>query len=152
MQSEADNKLLASRLLEEVVNTGAVERLPEFLAPDYVAHNAGIRGLAAARQHIEIFRHCYPDLHVRVDGQMAEGDMVATWFTMRGTHRGQWRNLQATNRVITLTGVNIQKIRDGRIVEQWGAANTFEALLEIGAVRLDCPDEDQTRPAGQRTD
>ena len=143
MQSEAGHKSLASRLLEEVVNTGAVERLPEFLAPDYVVHHAGIKGIEAAEQHLKTFRQCYPDLHVTVDGQVAEGDIVATWFTMRGTHRGQWGDLKPTNRVITLHGVNIQKMRDGRIVEQWGAANTFEALLEIGVVRLANPDESQ---------
>jgi len=142
--SEADNKLLARRLLKEVVNTGAVERLPEFLAPDYVAHYAGISSIEAAKQHIRTSHHCYPDLHVTVDGQVAEDDMVVTWFTMRGTHRGQWGNLKPTNRIITLRGTNIQKIREGRIVEQWGTANTFEALLEIRAIRFNSNDEPGT--------
>jgi steroid delta-isomerase-like uncharacterized protein len=134
--SEADNKLLARRLLEEVVNTGAVERLAEFLSPDYVAHYTGINGIEATKQHLGTFHHCYPDLHVTVDGQIAEDDIVVTWFTMRGTHRGDWGGIKATNKVLTLRGVNVQKCRDGKIVEQWGGANTLEALLEIGAIRL----------------
>jgi predicted ester cyclase len=81
---------------------------------------------------------------VTVDGQVAEDDMVVTWFTMRGTHRGQWGNLKPTNRIITLRGTNIQKIREGRIVEQWGTANTFEALLEIRAIRFNSNDEPGT--------
>ncbi len=139
--STSDNKLLASRFLEEVVNTGATERLPEFLARNYIAHDAGFQGIEAAGEHLRVFRKCYPDLHVVVDGQVAEGDMVVTWFSMRGTHRGDLGKLRATNRVLTLRGVNIQKIRDGRIVEQWGAANTFEALLAVGAIRLNGDDE-----------
>jgi len=63
-------------------------------------------------------------------------DIVVTWFTMRGTHRGQWVGIRPTNKVLTLRGVNVQRVRDGRIVEQWGGANTLEALLEIGAIRL----------------
>jgi predicted ester cyclase len=55
---------------------------------------------------------------------------------MRGTHQGEWGGIKPTNKVLTLRGVNVQKFRDGRIVEQWGGANTFEALLEIGAIRL----------------
>jgi predicted ester cyclase len=145
--SEAQNKLLARGLLEEVVNTGAIERLPDFLAVDYVARNEGIHSIEAAADHIRVFRGCYPDLHVTVDGQIAEDDVVVTWFTMRGTHRGDWGNLKATNQVLTLRGVNIQKIRDGRIVEQWGAANTFEALLEIGAIRFNSSDEHETDAA-----
>ena len=76
---------------------------------------------------------------MQVEGQVAEGDIVATWWTMRGTHRGAWGGIQPTHKAITLHGVNIQKIRDGRIVEQWGAANTLEALLEIGAITLPGP-------------
>ncbi len=135
-RSEADNKSLARRLLEEVVSTGATERLGEFLAPNYVAHYAGISGIEAASQHLQTFRCCYPDMRVTVDGQAAEDDIVVTWFTMRGTHLGKWGDLNPTHRAITLHGVNIQRVRDGRIIEQWGAANALEALLEIGAVRF----------------
>ena len=44
--------------------------------------------------------------------------------------------IKPTNRMLTLRGINVQRFRDGRIVEPWGAANTFEALLEIGRFRL----------------
>ena len=138
--SEVENKLLARRLLEEVVNQGAVGRLSEFLATDYIAHYEGIHGIDAASQHIETFRRCYPDLCVTVDGQIAENDIVVTWFTMRGTHLGQWADVKPTGRTVTLRGVNIQRFREGRIVEQWGAANTLEALLEIGVVRFNTSD------------
>jgi predicted ester cyclase len=134
--SEANNKLLARRLLEEVVNTGDVHRLAEFVAPDYVERHADVAGIEGARQHILTFHRCYPDLHVTVEGQVAEDDIVVTWFTMRGTHWGEWGGIKPTNKVLTLRGVNVQKFRDGRIVEQWGGANTLEALLEIGAIRL----------------
>lgn len=134
--SEALNKTLARRFLEEVVNTGDVSRLQEFLANDFRLRHTDLIGIEAARQHILTFHHCYPDLVVTVDGQVAEGDIVVTWFTMRGTHQGDWGGIKPTNKVLTLRGVNIQRVCDGRIVEQWGGANTLEALLEIGAIRL----------------
>lgn len=71
-------------------------------------------------------------------GQVAEDDIVVTWFTMLGTHQGEWGGIKPTNKMLTLRGVNVQRFRDGRIVEQWGGANTLEALLEIGAIRLPC--------------
>lgn len=134
--TEADNKVLARRFLEEVVNSGDVSRLPEFLSADYRVRHTDQIGIEAARQHLLTFHHCYPDLAVTVDGQVAEDDIVVTWFTMRGTHRGEWGGIKPTNKVLTLRGVNVQRVRDGRIVEQWGGANTLEALLEIGAIRL----------------
>ena len=57
--TEVENKALARRFLEEVVNTGAVERLGEFLSPDYTAHQGQIMGIKGAKEHIEIFHHCY---------------------------------------------------------------------------------------------
>ena len=135
MIPESPNKLLARCFLEEVVNTGAVDRLSDFLAPEYVAPDVGIAGIEQAREHMLAFRNCYPDMVVTVEGQVAEGDIVATWFVMRGTHLGAFGGVPATGKKITLRGVNVQRIRDGRIVEHWGGSNSLEALLELGVVR-----------------
>jgi predicted ester cyclase len=133
--SEAENKTLARRLLEEVVNTGAVERLPEFISNDCTNPQMGVQGLAWFRDHVLTFHRCYPDLVVTVDGQVAEGDTVVTWWTMRGTHSGEWGGVRPTHKRIVLHGVNIQKFRNGRIVEKCGASNSLEALLELGVVQ-----------------
>ena len=90
MTSESENKLLARRLLEDVVNTRDVDRLSEFLAPHFVVHHANITGIEGFRDHVLAFHRWYPDLVVTVEGQVAEGDMVVTWWTMRGTHLGEF--------------------------------------------------------------
>ena len=133
--SESENKILARRFLEEVVNTGAVDRLSDFLGPEYVAPVLGIAGIEQAGEHLLQFRHCYPDMVVTVEGQVAEGDIVATWYVMRGTHLGAFGGVPATGKKITLRAVNVQRIRDGRIVEHWGGGNSLEELLELGVVR-----------------
>ena len=130
-----ENKLLAPRLLEEVANTGDVDRLSEFLAPHFVVHHANITGIEGFRDHVLAFHRWYPDLVVTVEGQVAEGDMVVTWWTMRGTHLGEFGGVPPTKKQITLRGVNVQRIRDGRIVEHSGGSNSLEALLELGVVR-----------------
>ena len=135
MTAELQNKLLARRFLEEVVQTGAVDRLSDFLAPDYVAPHLGIAGVDQAREHMLVFRRCYPDMVMTVDGQVAEGNIVATWYTVRATNLGAFGSVPATGKRITLRGVNVQRIRDGRIVEHWGGSNSLEALLEVGGVR-----------------
>jgi predicted ester cyclase len=133
--SEAENKSLARRLLEEVGNTGAVERLPEFIAGDCRMPQTTMQGLAWVREHLLTFRRCYPDMVITVDGHVAEGDTVVTWWTMRGTHSGDWGGVRATHKPILLTGVNVQKVRDGRIVEHFGGSNSLEALLELGVLK-----------------
>lgn len=133
--SEIENKLLARRSLEELVNTGAVDRIAEFFSPDFVAHHIEMRGFEAARQHLLTYHRCYPDLRVTVDGQIAEGDIVVTWWTMHGTHLGEFGGVKPTGKAIVLNGVNVQKIRDDRILEEWGGSNSLDELLRIGAVR-----------------
>jgi predicted ester cyclase len=133
--SEAENKLLARRLLEEVVNTGAVERLPAFLASDCTNPYTGVQGLEWYREHVLTFRKCYPDLVVTVDGQVAEDDTVVTWWTMRGTNTGGWGGVGPTHKRIVLHGVNINKIRNARIVEEFGGSDSLEALMKLGVVQ-----------------
>ena len=135
MTSESENKLLARRFLEEVANTGDVDCLSEFLAPDFVVLHADITGIEGFRDHVLAFHRWYPDLVVTVEGQVAEGDIVVTWWTLRGTHLGEFWGVPPTKKKLTLRGVNIQRIREGRIVEHSGGSNSLEALLELGVVR-----------------
>ena len=73
-----ENKLLARRLIEEVVNTGDVNRLSEFLAPHFVVHHANITGIEGFRDHVLAFHRWYPDLVVTVEGQVAFPQLTYT--------------------------------------------------------------------------
>jgi predicted ester cyclase len=142
--STQNNKRLVRRYLEEVVNTGNVEKLAEFLAPDYTEVYNNVRyalGLEGAKQHILGGRRTYENLHLTVEQQIAEGDWVVTRATARGTHRGGWLGTKPTGKTVELTVVNIDKVVEGRIVEHGGAANMLEPLLEAGAIRVVGPEE-----------
>ena len=87
------NKLVVRRYIEEVINTGNVDRIAEFVSAEYVEVYRGIRspvGVDGARKHVLDVRQTYPDLHLTIDRQIAEGDWVVTQVTARGTHRGSW--------------------------------------------------------------
>jgi len=134
-----ENKLLVRRYIEEVVNTGDVAKLAEFIAPDYVEEYNNVRrsaGLEGAKAHVGGVRATYPDLRVTVEQQIAEGDWVVSRVTARGTHQGTWLGMKPAGKVVQIVGVNIDKVVDGRIVEHGGAANLLEPLLEIGALRI----------------
>jgi predicted ester cyclase len=142
MSTEGDKRLVR-RYMEEVVNTGDVERLAEFISPDYVEVFNNVRypaGLEGAKRHVLGVHETYPDLHVTIEQQIAEGDWVVSRITARGTHQGTWLGMRPTGKVLEMTGVNIDKVVDGRIVEHGGAANLLEPLLEAGAIRVVGPD------------
>lgn len=129
------DKFRARRLLEEVVNQRRFDCLAELVAPDCIWQQADTRGPEGFREHAETMLLLYPDLQVSVDGQVAEGEIVVTWFTAIGTHQGEWQGIRPTHRQLRLKGVNVQRFRNGRVVEHWGGSNSLEALLEMGLVR-----------------
>jgi len=136
---ESENKRLIRRYYEEVVNTGNVEQIPDFISPGYTEVYDNKRypaGLKGAEDHVLGVRRTYPDMHLTIERQIAEGEWVATCVTMRGTHRGEWRGIKPTGKRIEVTAVNIDRVVNGRIVEHGGAANLLDSFLEIGAVTI----------------
>jgi predicted ester cyclase len=140
--STVDIKTLVRRYYEEIVSTGAVHRVPEFISTDYsevynnVTYPVGIDG---AKEHILGVRRTYPDLRVTVEQQIAEGEWVVSRVTARGTHEGVWLGMPPTGKVLEMTGVNVDRVVRGLIVEHGGAANLLEPLLEAGAIRVADP-------------
>jgi len=82
-------------------------------------------------------RQTYPDLRLEIHDQWCEDEVVVTTATARGTHSGRWLGLEPTGKTVEIFVVDLDRVRGGKIVEHWGAANTLEALLEIGALTID---------------
>ncbi len=139
-----ENKALVRRYYEDVVSTGDVDRVAEFVSPDYAETYRNARyplGVEGARDHLLGVRATYPDLEITVERQIAEGDWVVSVITARGTHEGVWMGMRPTGRLLVMTGVNVDRVVDGRIVEHGGAANLLEPLMECGAIRVAEPVE-----------
>ena len=135
--SSDENKTLVRRYYEEVVSTGTLDEVGQFISPDYVEVHDNTRyavGLEGVREHIRGVRQTYPDLRLTVEQQIAEGEWVVTRVTMHGTHQGEWQGIKPTGKPVAVTAVNIDRVVGGRIVEHGGAANLLGPLLEIGAV------------------
>src|SRR5690349_9248558 len=115
MNSEA-NKTVARRLIEEVWNQGNLALIDELIAPQYARHdpttpNAG--GPEGYRQMVMMYRAAFPDLHLHIDHQLAEGVMVATHWTLRGTHTGEFNGIAPSGKPVTLRGTTVSHIADG---------------------------------------
>ena len=134
-----DNKNLIRRFIEDVISTGNVDELDEIISPNYVEVHRGTQhsiGIEGAKEHILGARQTYPDLHLTIEQQIAEGEWVTTCITAGGTHEGSWLGIKPTGKAVDYTGVNINRVVNDRIVEHGGAANLFEPLLEIGAIQV----------------
>lgn len=140
----ADKKKAIVRRFYEIVNTGEVDGIEELISEGYAEIHSGekhVVGIEGAKAHVHGVRDTYPDLHLSIERQIAEGEWVATCITARGTHQGSWLGIKPTGKRVTFTGVNIDRVVGGRIAEHGGAANMLAPLLEIGAVKVVGPQE-----------
>jgi steroid delta-isomerase-like uncharacterized protein len=123
------NKRISWRLQEEVFGQGKLESVDELLAPNYVSHAPGDPELSRRpediKETVRAYHSAFPDIIFAVEKQVAEGDMVVTRWIARGTHRGEFMGLPPSGRRIEVSGMSMDRISGGRIVEIW---NNWEAL------------------------
>jgi predicted ester cyclase len=132
------NKLVIRRFIEEVVNTGDASRIAEIVSADCVETDGMVRivsGVAGMAEHIRAVRTVYRDLFLTIQLQVAEGEWVATVIKARGTHAGEWLGMAPTGKTLVFTGVNVDRVVDGKIVEHGGAANMLGPFLDAGSLR-----------------
>ncbi|MDH3206645.1 MAG: ester cyclase [Gemmatimonadota bacterium] len=137
MSHTEDNKRVVRRFIEDVVNTGHVELLDELVSPDCVETDGKIRvarGVRGMAEHVRAVRSVYRDLVVSIQHQIAEGDWVATAILAEGTHSEAWLGMAPTGEHLVFSGVNLNRVVNGKIVEHGGAANMLQPLLEAGAL------------------
>ena len=116
------NKALVRRFFEEVMNEGNLDIVDEIFAPEYVnrhAHPGQTPGPHGVRQLVTNVRRAFPDLVEAPDDLVAEGDRVGLRLTLRGTHLGPFRGVEATGKRVEVMGMAIVRIEDGRIAEGW---------------------------------
>ena len=132
--STEENKALVLRW-EELWNQGNLTLADELFSPDFVLHDASsfleIRGPEGYKQDITRFRTAFPDLQITLEDIVAEGEKVVGRWTARGTHQGPLRSIAPTSAHVTLTGIDIFRIVDGKIAEEWSNADGLGMLQQL---------------------
>ena len=132
-----DIKTIIRRYIEEIENTGDVSNIREFITEDYVevyegeSYKLGIQG---AIDHVLGVRRVFPDLKLTIENQIAEGEWVVTSYSVIGTFTDEWFGMKPTGKPIIFTGVNVDRIQDGKIIEHRGAANLLDPLMKAGVI------------------
>jgi steroid delta-isomerase-like uncharacterized protein len=145
--STEENKRVSWRLQEEVFGQGKLKLVDELLAPDYVSHAPGDPELSRGPEDIKVivraYHSAFPDINFTVEKQVAEGEMVVTRWIARGTHRGEFMDVPTSGRRIEVSGMSMDRISGGRIVENWNNWEALEMMRQIGAI----PDSGRTQGA-----
>lgn len=116
---------------------GNVGVIDELVAPGYVGHDpAGPdqRGPEGVKEFVTGYLAAFPDGRITIDEQIAEGDVVASRWTGRGTHQGELMGIPATGKQVTVSGITISRVENGKVVEEWTNWDTLGMLQQLGAV------------------
>lgn len=129
------NKTIVRRFVEEFQNGGNESAAEELLAADFVDHSP-FPGVSPDREGVKrlfaALRQAFPDLRARIHDQLAEKDRVATRKTFRGTHRGEFLGIAPTGRSVSFDVIDVVRVADGRIAEQWNVIDLMGLLQQIG--------------------
>ena len=105
--------------------------------PDYRGHLSGMPAPLDTNNwagFMQAFTAAFPDAQITVEEDISEGSIVASRWTITGTHQGEFQGVPASGRRISVTGVDFSRVVDGRIAEHWAQFDLMALLQQIGAI------------------
>jgi steroid delta-isomerase-like uncharacterized protein len=134
------NKEIVRRKFE-ALSEGSLVALDEAIADEIVSYDPSepgpLRGREAYRAGVEAYLNAFPGMQARVEDQVEEGDTVATRWTVTGTHGGELLGLPPTGKEVAFTGIDIHRIENGRIVEEWTSWDALGLMRQLGLLPED---------------
>lgn len=91
-------------------------------------------GIEGAKQAFEIALAAFSDFRHVIEEQLVDGDKVITRVTGHGRHTGEFLGIAPTGKEVTMPGVAIHRIADGKLVEHWGQVDALGLLIQLGVV------------------
>jgi len=121
---------------DEVWNKGRADAIDELFAKDCIAYGLGdgeVKGPEAFKAFQAQFCGAFPDLKIKVEEIVSEGDLTASRISGTGTHTGDQLGVAPTGIAVTFTGMTFTRWKDGQIVEGWNNVDVVGILKQIGA-------------------
>jgi len=130
---EARNKAVARSFFEDVLDQGKLEDYAKSHAPDFVANSEGRKAsleedMTAAREQ----RKALPDMRVKVNNIVAEGDLVSVYWTASGTNTAAGWGIPATGKSVSVNGMTLFRFERGLIQEEWSVFNMYSIMKQLG--------------------
>jgi steroid delta-isomerase-like uncharacterized protein len=113
----------------DAFNTGDVSSVAEYIAEGAAGHDPAqpedTHGPEGFAQTVQMYRGMFPDLRLTVEEQCSDGDLVCTRWSSEGTHAESGKH-------VTVTGMSMDKIQDGKIVEAWNQWDNAGMMQQLG--------------------
>ncbi len=136
MNAEA-NQALVRRWYNDVLSKGQIDLIETLFSPNYTHHEEIVpggwpRGVTGAQALAHTYRTASADIQYTIEDQFAVGDKVVTRWSANGTHTGDFLGAPGSGRSYTITGISIERVENGKIVETWSNWDLMGLLVQIG--------------------
>ena len=138
--STESNIILCRDFAQKMINERNLTLAPEFVAESSVHHELGDvpadfqGGPRAMAQFLGLYLRAFPDLQVVFEDALADRDRVVTRWRLEGTQDGPLLGIAPSGRRVSIEGIRIDRIEDGKIAESWMQMDTMGLLEQIGAL------------------
>jgi len=126
-----EHKTIVRRFFDDVWKKQRLQVVDEVFAATVLLNGQPVPR-EAIKQVVTARRVAFPDIHVTVEDQVAEGDKVSTRRTWQATHRGPYRGIAATGKRVKWAQISIVRLVEGRIVEDWPVADELSIFQQLG--------------------
>ena len=131
------NKAIVKRTYTEANDGQKYDVLDEICAPDIVLHDTlmgDMHGVEAFKGVLGFFRKAFPQQNTELHQFVAEGEYVALLHTHHATNGGSFNGLPPTGRTIHVPGIELFRLRNGKIVEFWRMDADLSLMMQLGAI------------------
>lgn len=134
----AANKAIVQRLYQEVWNKRKLEVIKEIISPSHALQAPNIFGSSigpdAYKRNVLLFLAGYPDLRWTIEDTIAEEDKVVACWTISGTHKGDYMGIPATNKRVSVDGMTVHHIANGKIMDSTSNWDALGMMQQLGVV------------------
>jgi steroid delta-isomerase-like uncharacterized protein len=137
MEMSTDEATKVAASYYDRFNAGDLDGVVALFAEDYVGHRglgSGGGGQETVRAHLGIWYEALPDAKLEVVRTVSDGEWVATFNVIRGTHTGDFLGLTASGSTIELSSTDVFRVQEGRITEGWTVCDLGSFFIAAGAV------------------
>jgi steroid delta-isomerase-like uncharacterized protein len=146
--SAQENKALVSRVFEQIWNQKNMAAVDELFDPNHIGYDqtGPFHGREGVKQFFSTWLAVFPDAHFLIEDQIAEGDKVVTHWRARATHQGPFQGMAPTGKPVSVSGITILRIVDGKIAESWGHSDILGVMQRLS----ESSSQPVTEPLGRR--
>ncbi len=130
------NKDLVRRLYREVWNERKLEVADELISKSHALNDPTFTGSAvgpaAYKTQVQRFTTAFPDLRFSIEDYICEKDKIVAVWTITGTHKGEIFGLAPTNKRLTVPGITVHQISNGKILDSQAMWDALGLMVQLG--------------------